>query len=506
VTTTTDEIERAHSAPTSRFIATPKQQQWVDTILSGKYTRMATGGAIRGTKTWMTLAGLIMLMWRFPRSRWAVVRMDLPTLKRNTIPSIEKLRELTGGWLGELNQSRWEYTAANGSKLLIIPESIQDDPELKAFHGFEVNGFLLEECQELSEKTYFKSIERAGAHFIPPDAKQSWVIARAIKRGMMPSEAHRLFGPEQPPAFIFLTFNPTDEWPRWTFYEPHLAGVLEAPYFYLPTTIVDNPYAPASYLASLEELREKNYDEYERMVLGIWGKVRTANQLISSDMVVASYHVIPEPGPQREGLDVARYGDDDSVWTHITGNVVDEIEDHNGWDLNEVFVRSLERIRDRSIDADYYTIDTVGMGGGPADNLTANGYRVRNFEAGRRPIPRQIEETDMRSLFRFADLRTQAWWEFREKLVNKEIRINVRHPRLIRDLTAPRYTVNNRVIELEPKKETKKRTGKSPDYGDSVVMAAFDWPPRDEHWMTPSAQVGRLGRRARDQRNAARMR
>jgi hypothetical protein len=96
----------------------------METVLSGQYLYLAMGGGIRGTKTWGTVSTLILLCRMFPGSRWAIVRKDLPTLRRNTIPSINKLKYLCEGFVGDLNQSTWSYTCTNGSEILLFPESI----------------------------------------------------------------------------------------------------------------------------------------------------------------------------------------------------------------------------------------------------------------------------------------------------------------------------------------------------------------------------------------------
>src|SRR5689334_8961855 len=146
---------------------------------------MAMGGAIRGTKTFTMIAILMLLLQRFPRSRAAIVRSDLPNLRRNVIPSVEKFREnYLGGWLGTLNQSIWTWTCANGSKLMLMPESIETDPDLDRFKGFETNFFAGEEANELSVKTFYKMIERAGSYIIPPTEAEQRKINIAISRGV----------------------------------------------------------------------------------------------------------------------------------------------------------------------------------------------------------------------------------------------------------------------------------------------------------------------------------
>lgn len=225
--------------PTFKF--TEVQRKLAETTLNGVTRIVGFGGAIRGTKTWGGIGLLILLCRMFPRSRWAIVRKDLPTLRRNTIPSFNKLRQYASGFVGEINQSTWTSTCANGSEIIFFPESREGDTDLTRWKGLEVNGFLLEEADELSVKSFHKAQERAGAWFVPDG--------------------------EQPPSLIICTFNPSGGWVKDTFYTPWKNGTIKAPYAFIPATILDNPYASDAYKAGLKSLPEA---EYKRFVEGDW--------------------------------------------------------------------------------------------------------------------------------------------------------------------------------------------------------------------------------------------
>lgn len=251
------------------FVALPVQERLFNTVRSGEFRIVGFGGAIRGTKTWGSLALLVTLCRIFPRSRWAVVRKDLPTLKRNTFPSFEKLRELFGGFIGAINQSTWTAMCRNGSEIIWFPESIQEDSDLNRWKGLEVNGFLLEEADELAERSYYKSIERAGA----------WIVPN---------------GP-QPPPYVICTFNPCANWPKRVFYEPWKAGSIQAPFAFVPATSADNPYIPAQQREAWLSMPEQ---EYKRFVLGDWD-VLTGRYYSELDarIHIKSRDTLPDPIP-----------------------------------------------------------------------------------------------------------------------------------------------------------------------------------------------------------------
>lgn len=211
-------------------------------LTDGESRIVGFGGGIRGTKTWGSLAAIIALCRIFPGSRWAVIRKDLQRIRDTVVPSFDKLRVLAGGFVGPIMHDTWTATCTNGSAILFRGESIDKDPELLRFHGYEVNGFLNEEADELSERTLTKEKERAGTWIIPGDVVQ-------------------------PPAFILNTFNPCASWPRRVFYIPWRDQTLRAPYAFIPSTAADNPYISDAQRDAWKEMPES---EYRRFVLGDW--------------------------------------------------------------------------------------------------------------------------------------------------------------------------------------------------------------------------------------------
>lgn len=254
------------------FEATPVQVQLMDTLTDGKSRIVGFGGGIRGTKSWGSLAALIAFCRIFPGSRWAVIRKDLQRLRDTTIPSFDKLRERTGGFVEPISDTRELPFAAkckNGSAILFRGENIDKDPELNRFHGYEVNGFLNEEADELSERTFVKEIERAGTWIIPGDKPQ-------------------------PPAYILNTFNPCATWPRKRFYTPWRDQTISAPYAFIPTTQADNPYISDEQREAWKQMPEH---EYQRFVIGDWEALTGAYYDALSPSVLISRSQLPDPLP-----------------------------------------------------------------------------------------------------------------------------------------------------------------------------------------------------------------
>lgn len=122
------------------------------------------GGAIRGGKTYWLLITLSNLALQYAGSRWVIIRKSLPDLKRTTFPTFNGL--ITDGldahiksWPKDTNV----VTFNNGSELIFMAESFDDDKDLNRFRGLEINGAGLDEVNELQEVTFYKVQERIGS-------------------------------------------------------------------------------------------------------------------------------------------------------------------------------------------------------------------------------------------------------------------------------------------------------------------------------------------------------
>jgi hypothetical protein len=219
------------------FESFPKQDEFLEAIFSNKYNFIMYGGAIRGGKTFAGLGALLLLCKMYPKSKWCVVRSTLQTLKLNTIPSFVKICPTT--FVKKYNQDTQTVTFSNDSQIIFLGENYADDKELNRFKGLEVNGFLLEEVNELQQKTFYKCIERAGSQIIE----------------------------KQPKPIILATCNPANNWVKELIYNKWKTNTLPNNWLYIPSKITDNPFIPADYLESLKSMPRY---EYEVFVEGNW--------------------------------------------------------------------------------------------------------------------------------------------------------------------------------------------------------------------------------------------
>lgn len=219
------------------FESFPKQDEFLEAIFSNKFNFIMYGGAIRGGKTFAGLGALLLLCKMYPKSKWCVVRESYKKLELNTIPSFKKICPTS--FIKHFNQRTQTVTLSNDSQIIFLSENYSDDKELDTFKGLEVNGFLLEEINEIQYKTFNKCIERAGSNFIE----------------------------NRPKPIILATANPSNNWVKEMVYNKWKNNTLPANWLYIPSKITDNPYVDADYLESLKSMPRY---EYEVFVEGNW--------------------------------------------------------------------------------------------------------------------------------------------------------------------------------------------------------------------------------------------
>lgn len=233
----------------------PKQQEFIDAALSGNYTFILFGGAVRGGKTFAMLAIFLILCRIFPGSRWAIVRKDLPVIKKNLYPSWDKIKPTN--FIKNHNHETEIVTFKNGSQLIFFPESYSTDKSQDRWKGFEVNGFGFEEINECQEASLQKAFERAGTYVI-----------KGLK--------------VQPKPLIVATCNPTQGWVKDRVYTPWEKGTLRKTWLYIQSRIYDNLPLLAAQPDLLISYQE-NLNKYEFMVFveGLWNvQLKTGGEFL----------------------------------------------------------------------------------------------------------------------------------------------------------------------------------------------------------------------------------
>jgi hypothetical protein len=160
-------------------------------------------------------------------------------------------------------------------------------------------------------------------------------------------------------------------------------------------------------------------------------------------------------------VDVARFGDDDSVIMLRRGNIARMNGRWNGLRTDQLAAIVAERINELQPDAVF--VDAVGIGAGVVDTLVSLGYDVIEVNAG-------VKALDERAYFN----RRIEMWDGMRKWLSKGGMIED-DQRLREGLTAPEYGFSGRgqQMQLESKEDMKARGMLSPDEADALSMTFY---------------------------------
>lgn len=171
------------------------------------------------------------------------------------------------------------------------------------------------------------------------------------------------------------------------------------------------------------------------------------------------------------GVDVARFGSDETVIYLLQGPRIRLVESWSGQDTMKTAGRVIALALENEIyigKANRIAVDDTGVGGGVVDRLREQRWHVNAVNFGSKPEGYRTEE-------KFANRRTELWWNLRE-WVRTDAALGDLNPDvkdvLRADLCAPKYQQkSDGRIALEPKKRIRERTGRSPDHGDALALA-----------------------------------
>ncbi len=379
------------------------------------------GGAMGGGKSRWLCEEAKELSMQYPGNRGVLCRYHLTDFKNSTLKTLLECfpPELIVGH----NQSEHLITLVNGSEIIYL--GMSEEENVSKLKSMELGWFGIDEASEVSK-----------GHFLLFQSR----LRRRLPSGVFPS------------YYGLLTSNPEDCWLKDDF-------VLQGggdDYIFIPSLPRDNPFLPEDYEAQLR----KTYPEewVKRFLEGSWDELSRGNTVIPSDWIRAAINrEIVKEDKKIIASDIARFGDDEIVIQYGEGNALKEQDIAYKQSLMETVGRLI--VKSKAKNVKLIVIDDVGVGGGVTDALKEQGAIVLPINAG----SRSDDE-------RFFNLKSQMWWYAREQFEQGKVSI-INEPKLIRQLGSINYHYrSNGKIMVEPKVETKKRLGQSPDRADAFVM------------------------------------
>lgn len=179
------------------------------------------------------------------------------------------------------------------------------------------------------------------------------------------------------------------------------------------------------------------------------------------------------------GVDVARYGDDETIIAQNAGGDVTLPVIRRGQNLMRTvgdIVHQYHRILDDN--PNYYgaipvIIDDTGLGGGVTDRLTEVRAEQRLSRMEIVPVNFGGKVPDKEAAKWYGDITSYMWSVVRDRLSDGTLKLPD-DSELIAQLSVRKYALNSSgKIVLESKKEMKKRGLFSPDRADAVALSCF---------------------------------
>ena len=168
------------------------------------------------------------------------------------------------------------------------------------------------------------------------------------------------------------------------------------------------------------------------------------------------------------GLDVARFGSDDSVLVEGTGNAPEAVTIVHGQDTMAVAGLGAEFLRRRR---GTLAVDVIGVGAGVVD-------RIREQRLPGNLLGVNVADAPLRDAELLLNLRAQLWWDVRLQLDPTTAELSLArldeaaYQRLRAELTAPTYRMTSSgKVQIESKEEMKARGLPSPDLADAFNLA-----------------------------------
>jgi hypothetical protein len=209
---------------------------------------------------------------------------------------------------------------------------------------------------------------------------------------------------------------------------------------------------------------------YLSKVLGEFPEVGD-DTLISPALIEAAQRRTLDPGTEiRLGVDVARYGSDQTIIMRAEGPVVRTIGAYSKQSTTETTGRVVAAARDTEGPVEI-RVDGVGVGGGVVDSL------MEMATAEDRPIDDVWWVIDMQAgsgaedPARFKNARAEWFWGLRERFQDGDIDIDPTDDELAAQLGTIKFKYTARgQVQIESKDDMKKRGLPSPDRADTLML------------------------------------
>lgn len=403
------------------------------------------GGRAAGAKSW-SLTSLIVQRAQYEKGlRIACLREIQHSLEESVYALVKKT-------VDRLNYSGWEFTKEyiksprGGYFIFRGLKDLRAASQIKGLEGFDI--FFIEEAA--------------------PVSKESWDI---IMPTLMRKEG----------AELWFTYNPEEDidpvtekiWNR----NRKDALCIEV----LPGA-EDNPWWNDGLQHEMEQDFFYDPDEAEH----IWNgqpRKQGIKAIIPRSSIRAAMDRVRAPTNERAiGIDVARFGNDNTVFTDKWGPKIYPQKVVSGWDTQQIAEYAWNDIA-KCNNGIIIRVDDGAMGGGVTDRLRQLGAKV---------VPINFGATALRK-DKYPNIVSEMWFNLREVIDQLDLPADAE---LIRELSGRQFEYDHSERRRVEKKDAfKKRIGRSCDRADSLILACYSGYSMEISAATRTALAARHRRR-----------
>jgi hypothetical protein len=246
---------------------------------------------------------------------------------------------------------------------------------------------------------------------------------------------------------------------------------------FIPALLGDNPYLrDTTYEAVLQGLPEPLRSQ---LLHGLFTASRPdlPYQVIPTEWVKAAQarwrdRELPDAPLTSVGVDPSRGGLDTTEIAPRSDNYFHELLSYPGQNVPDgpaCVALVIEAIGED--DTVQINLDVIGIGSSVYDIMFAQGYEVAPVNNSEKSVA-----TDKSGRLKMRNVRAEMYWKMREDL-DPESGLNLALPpgdELTADLVSPTWRMTTTGVLIEPKKDIRKKLGRSPGKGDAVVLANYE--------------------------------
>jgi len=382
---------------------------------------------IAGIGTGKTMM-LLLKVWKFcldyPDSLALIVRKEYTDLRDSTIKDFEQYFKVKV-------DSNKEYPFKNGSVIMF-----RHGAELNVLKNINLSIFGMEQAEEFETDEPFT------------------FLRDRLRRGNSPFRQGCVIGNTKGHNWIWRLWknNPQDEF-----------ELVEA------NTFMNKDNLPADFITDLRRMEIESPNHYKQYVMNSWEEIEGDDYLFDWETLnrAANLESGARAGKKAIGLDVARFGDDETVFTVIENRGANQweqtfLEAHKQKDLMWTTGRYIDLRRE--VMASFGRVDDDGLGGGVTDRLKELGIDIDTFRGG----------TEAKNKELYGNKRTEGYFNLKEMIEKGYLKILNNHD-VIDQLLTIRYKYNSKGQRLIVSKDDMRKEGlKSPDRADALMMACYN--------------------------------